>query len=297
MSRPRERGVALVAAVGALAVLTVLAVGLAETAADGQRRTTNALAGLQAEALARSGVAVAAVVVGETGADGAPDTLTSPWARDAGRQPLGAGWVEVTVEDEARRLDLNAPELADALPRLLAILGLDPGLADAIADWTDADDTPRARGAERAWYLAATPVVVPPNAPFTTVGELALVRGVDAPTLARLRPYVTVAGEHAVNPNTAAREVLLAVVNDPAAVDRLLGARARGPITDDQLAALLPDAPTAVRTALATRGQRYAVRARAGVGRVRRAVEATVWAPAGVDPVVVAWRPSPGRPD
>jgi general secretion pathway protein K len=290
VSRPRERGVALLAAVGTLSLLTVLAVGLAGTAVRDQHLTANALAGLQAEALARSGVAVAAVVLGETGAEGVPDTLASPWARDAGRQPLGAGWVEVTVEDEARRLDLNAPELADALPRLLALLGLDPGLADPIADWADADDTPRSRGAERAWYLGRTPPVVPPNAPFTTVAELGLVRGVDASALARLRPYVTVGGEHAVNPNTAPREVLLAVVQDPAAVERLLAARARGPITDEQLAALFPDASSALRSALTTRGQRYAVRAVAGVGTIRRAVDATLWAAAGADPQVVAWR-------
>jgi general secretion pathway protein K len=294
VSHRRERGVALLSAVGALAVLTVLAVGLAETAAIDQRRTSNALSTLQADALARSGVAVAAVVLAETGAGGAPDTLASPWARDAGRQPLGAGWVEVRVEDEARRLDVNAPELADALPRLLDLLGVDRGLADAIADWTDADDTPRPRGAERAWYAGGTPSLVPRNGPFATVGELALVRGIDARVLARLRPHVTAAGEHAehaVNPNTASREVLLAVVQDPAVVERLLAARARGPIGDD-LGSLLPDAAPALRLLLSVRGQLYAVRAVAGVGDVRRTVEATLWAPAGRDPEVVAWRPS-----
>src|SRR3989442_1300776 len=100
------------------------------------------------------------------GGGGGPDTLRAPWAVGVGRQPLGAGWVEVHVEDEARRLDLNAPELADAVPRLLALLGLDPGLADALADWTDADDAPRPRGAERDWYLAQTPPLVPRNRPF-----------------------------------------------------------------------------------------------------------------------------------
>src|SRR6266705_2926809 len=195
----------LVAAVTALALMSVLALSLAETTVLDERLAEKSLAALQADALARSGVAVAAVVLAETCAAG---------ALDVGRQPLGPGWVEVHVEDEARRLDLNAPELADAVPRLLALLGLDPGLADALADWTDADDVPRPRGAERGWYLAQTPPVVPRNAPFASLGELALVRGIDAAALARLRPYVTVAGEHAVNPNTAPREVLLAVVQD-----------------------------------------------------------------------------------
>ena len=285
-----ERGVVLVAAVTALALMSVLALGLAATSALDARLGEKSLAALQAQALARSGVAVAAVVLAETDAAGGPDTLGAPWAVDVGRQPLGPGWVEVHVEDEARRLDLDAPELADAVPRLLVLLGLDPGLADALADWADADDAPRPRGAEREWYLAQTPPLVPRNAPFASVGELALVRGIDAAVLTRLRPFVTVAGEHAVNPNTASREVLLAVVQDAAGVDRLLAARRRGAIVAEDVAALLPDAPYAVRLALVPRGQHYTVRAVGGVGALRRTVETTLSAPAGVEPEIVAWR-------
>src|SRR5439155_1385189 len=114
--RRRDRALALVAAVTALALMSVLALGLAETSALDERLAEKSLAALQAQALARSGVAVAAVVLAETGAAGTPDTLRAPWAVGVGRQPLGAGWVEVHVEDEARRLDVNAPELANAVP-------------------------------------------------------------------------------------------------------------------------------------------------------------------------------------
>jgi len=137
---------------------------------------------------------------------------------------------------------------------------------------------------------AQTPPLVPRNAPFASVGELALVRGIDAAVLTRLRPFVTVAGEHAVNPNTASREVLLAVVQDAAGVDRLLAARRRGAIVAEDVAALLPDAPYAVRLALVPRGQHYTVRAVGGVGTLRRTVETTLSAPAGVEPEIVAWR-------
>jgi len=287
VSRPAERGVALVAAVTALAVMTVLAVGLAHTTVVDQHLARNARAALQADALARSGVAVAAVVLQETGASDAPDTLRAPWAQDAGRQPLGAGWVEVRVEDEARRLALGAPELADCVPRLLAILGLDPGIADALADWIDADDEPRPRGAERAWYLGQPGRRVPPNAPFTSPAELGLVRGLDARALARLAPHVTVVPEHAVNPNTASREVLLAVLRDPVAVERVLSARADHPLADADLTALSGDAGAR----LAIRGQYYRVRALAGVDALRRGVGATLSAPAGVEPAIVTWRP------
>lgn len=278
---------ALLAAVVALATLTGLAVGLAYTSAVDQHLTRNALAALQADALARSGVAVATALLAERGdaADG-PDAA---WARGSGRQPLGAGWVSVAVEDEARRLDLGIAALADAVPRLLVGLGLDPALADALADWIDADDVPRPGGAERAHYLGLTPPYVPANRPLATVGELRLVRGFDARTVARLRPFVTVAGEPAVNPNTAAREVLAALpALGPADVERLVAARALGPIGEAALDGLVSGA---ARRVLTTRAQHYTVHVESGVGEVRRAVEALVAAPAGVEPRVEAWRP------
>src|SRR2546427_12752028 len=102
MCRRCERGVVLVAAVTALALMSVLALGLAETSALDERLAEKSLAALQAQALARSGVAVAAVVLAETAAAGTPDTLRPPWAAGVGRQPPGAGGVEVHVEAGAR---------------------------------------------------------------------------------------------------------------------------------------------------------------------------------------------------
>jgi len=73
VSRRRERGLALVAAVSALAVLGVLALGLAHTSVVDQHLARNALAALQADALARSGVAAAAVLLREANAAGGSD--------------------------------------------------------------------------------------------------------------------------------------------------------------------------------------------------------------------------------
>ncbi|MFN8542619.1 MAG: type II secretion system minor pseudopilin GspK [Candidatus Binatia bacterium] len=282
MSRRRERGVALLATVVAIAALGTLALGLASTAAVDQRLTQGALAALQADALARSGVAVARALLGDRGDDGTPDTLDAVWMRPSGRQPLGPGWVEAVVEDEARHVDLNAALLADAVPPLLATLGLDPGLADAIADWTDTDQVPRPHGAEGAAYLGLAPPRLPPDRPLATVGELALVRGLDARAVTRLRPFVTVAGESTVNPNTAPREVLLAVLADPALVEHILDARRHGPLAP----ADVPDP----QHRLSGRSQHYTVRVTAGVGDVRRVLEATLWSPGTGDPAVTAWR-------
>jgi type II secretory pathway component PulK len=249
-----DDGVALVAAVVALGTMSLLAVGLAYTSVVDQRLTQNALAALQAEALVRSGVTAAVVLLDERGDAVEPDTLHSSWARDIGAQPLGAGRVEVRVEDEARRLDVNAVELRDAVGRLLAAAGVDPKRAIA------------------------------PDAPRTLLGVGELVPGADAPGTARLRRQLTAAGEPRVNPNTASREVLLALLQDATVVDRLLAERAHGPIAIDGL-------PAEVRRWLTSRGQHYTVRVLATVGEVRRAVEAVVWAPGGTAGEVVAWRP------
>jgi type II secretory pathway component PulK len=180
------------------------------------------------------------------------------------------------VEDEARRLDLNRnPE---ALPRLLARLGIDPVIAEALRDWTDADDEARPHGAERRWYAGLVPPRMPANRPLRSPGELLLVRGVDTETLERLRPYVTTADEDGVNPNTATPEVLLAVWPDRTRVGAWLAARERGPVACDDV------------SGCTTRSTAYTVRATARVGAVARTAEAVLRVVPGLDAEIVAWR-------
>jgi general secretion pathway protein K len=261
----------------ALGALALVATGLATTATVDRRRTADALETLQADALARSAVTTAAVLLGDQARSGEPDSPRAAWARPLGRQAVGPGWVEVTVEDEARRLDLNAPGAEAALGRLLRALALDPHLADALGDWTDGDDVERPHGAERDWYRRREPPRVPPNAPLAGLAELALVRGGDALTVERLRPFVPVAGEPGVNPNTAPREVLEAWLGDPQHAQDILARRADGLVACDDL------------PPCTTRAQHYRVQVTAGVGRVRRRVEAVVWA-VGSEPRITAWR-------
>ena len=79
-------------------------------------------------------------------------------------------------------LDLNDARASD-LERVLGRLGI-PGtradsMIDALLDWRDADDVPRANGAEREWYERAGRSL-PRNGPFAHIDELARVRGFDA---------------------------------------------------------------------------------------------------------------------
>lgn len=253
MRRRRERGVALVMAVAALAGLTAVAVGLASTAIVDQHLGRNALQLAQAEALARSGIATALVVLAERD-PALPDLQTSQWR--FGRQPLGAGWVEVEAEDEARRLDVQAAEL----PQLLALLGLDPRAATALA----APDRDKVLG------------------PF--LADRGPAAHLDAAALRRLAPHVTTSGESQVNPHTASRDVLTAVLGDRGLAETWIRARTTGPL---DLSALSPS----VASRLTTRGQYYRLRSTGGVREARRTLEVVVRVLDGVDPEIVSWRP------
>ena len=263
----RARGVALVVAVAGLAMITALAVGVARWTLADTRLATSTADALQAEALVRSGLAMAAVLLEERTVLGEPDTLAGILGPAPLVQSLGGGTIEVRIEDAARRLDLSDAALAPAVRRLLAGLGLDPGLADTLADWIDPDDTPRPRGAERDWYLARRPPLVPANAPLGAVSQLGLVRGWDAEAIARVRPFVATAGERAVNPNTASPAVLAAWLGSEPMARAMLVRREHGPV------------PCSGMPGCATRSSFYLVGVEARVHGAVRAVRATLWVP------------------
>jgi len=263
----RPRGVALAAAVAGTALVATLAIGAARWTLAGTQLAASTADALQAEALVRSGLAMAAVLLEERAVAREPDTLSGVLGPDPLAHSLGGGTVQVHVEDAARRLDLGAPELAPALARLLAHCGLDPALAETLADWIDADDVPRPRGAEREWYLGRHPPLVPANAPLGAVSELGFVRGWNRAAIERVRPFVATAGERAVNPNTAAPAVLAAWLGGEDAARTMLARRAHAPV-----ACLGMPACT-------TRSAFYLVHVDARVHGAARALWATLWVP------------------
>lgn len=126
---------------------------------------------------------------------------------------LGGGiWCVGRLEDPQARINLN---LADSL-LLRAILGADT-LVSALLDWLDADSTPRAGGAEAAWYLAhGRPS--PRNGPLADVREVRLVRGFEDFDEAGLQILFTVHGDGRINPRTAHPRVLVALGYSPEAI-------------------------------------------------------------------------------
>ncbi|MFN4023659.1 MAG: type II secretion system minor pseudopilin GspK [Hyphomonas sp.] len=104
--------------------------------------------------------------------------------------PVQGGVVSLQVSDATNCFNVNAlagPEEGAARlarlgwSRLLQDLGLSVAdandLTDALADWIDADSTPRRGGAEDGYYLTLSPPYRAANQPMDSPRELAAVRG------------------------------------------------------------------------------------------------------------------------
>ncbi len=87
------------------------------------------------------------------------------------------------VNDEAAKINLNTIMALDPSGKtlynlLMALPNMTPDVADAIVDWIDSDNKPRANGAEEDYYQTLTPPYHCKNGPLDSLEELLLVRGV-----------------------------------------------------------------------------------------------------------------------
>jgi competence ComEA-like helix-hairpin-helix protein len=170
----KHHGIALLTAIWIMVVLLILVGGIAAMTHSEAEVARNFGDLTRARWAARSGVRRAEVEVGQVAA--LPYTALADDQRLL-TSPEGTGTpdemtYQATVEDEAGKLNLNT-----ATPEDLAVF-FPPGVADTIVDWRDADSVPRAQGAEDDYYATLMPPYYCKNAPFTTVEELLLVRGV-----------------------------------------------------------------------------------------------------------------------
>ncbi|MCP5158530.1 MAG: type II secretion system minor pseudopilin GspK [Gammaproteobacteria bacterium] len=140
-----------------------------------------------------------------------PSTSEPPMPKDADSSQFGK-----------RGLDKVQLQM---LQRLLTLLELKPGLAQAMADWIDPDQDPLfPDGAEDSDYTVLNPPYLAANQPFSSVSELRLIKGVDRETYDKLAPLVcALPPGTALNVNTAPTLVLAALGEgmDPVDLERL----------------------------------------------------------------------------
>ena len=217
----KQRGVAVVLAMGVVALATVTAMAIVATQSTWARRSELVVNHVQAQLILKAGVDWACAVLNDDRRMSAVDHLGEPWALRLPPLPVDNGKLAGYLEDQQGAFNLNNLvregkvvlfQLA-RFQRLLALLELPADLADALADWLDADSEPQGRGgAEDGYYRALERPYLAANRPLIDVAELKLVRGFDAGVYARLRPFVTALPRStAVNVNTAPPEVLAAI--------------------------------------------------------------------------------------
>ena len=222
MMRQRQRGVALVLALGVAAMATIAATAIMVGQGNAIRHAELQAGHAQAQQLASAGIDWARAVLHDDRRLSNVDHHGEPWALRQATLPFERGEISGGIEDQQGLFNLNNLLSAERINaaellryrRLLHLLELPDALADTLADWLDADDIPRSMAsAEDAYYLALDPPYTAANRPLFEVAELALVRGYDELVLQRLRPFVSALPRATqININTAPAELLAATL-------------------------------------------------------------------------------------
>ncbi len=242
-----QRGVALLTVLFILVLLSTLAVYTAEDESIAIRRAENQRDMAQAQQVALAGELWVAKALERDllNASSGVDYLGEEWALlDSRVVKVEDGQMAVQASDESGKFNLNNLLVGKLVPtttpieihttwykyftRLLANLGLEEELADAVVDWVDKGDERTAPdGAEDNIYQSFSPPYLAANQPFFSISELSRVEGFDEEILAILRPNISALPvDHKkgiytrININTAPAVVLQSL--DEAPIDNLL---------------------------------------------------------------------------
>ncbi len=235
-----SRGGALLVALVAVALATLLALGLIERGQQTLARTQALIASERAYQYALAMDVMAESLLRRALEEGIEASLldgtwTPPYE-------VPGGVVLGRLIDQQARFNLNAlahpdPALAslalERFERLLLELGLNPLIALELADWLDGARVPRPGSAGDSWYATRQPPYRMPGMALAHVSELRWLRSVDEAAFAALAPRVSALPEPELrlNVNTVDPSVLASLVPglEPAQAARLL---ADGPFAD-----------------------------------------------------------------
>lgn len=228
----KQRGIALIAVLFLLAILTFLAFTLSKDIRTEITLTSHQLKRAQALALAEEGIWRGAYkVLSRNQQAVAKNTVLM-----AGEiYPLTSknGDLSIKLQSSSGLIDINQAH-AGLLKSLLMSVGETSISADIITDsvldWRDSDDEVRENGAEATDYLDASASVSPKNGLINSIDELAWINGVTPVVLEKLRPLITVySNQPRVDIYTAPKPVLDAIpfLND-AITERIIEKRKQG---------------------------------------------------------------------
>jgi general secretion pathway protein K len=276
MRKARQAGVAIVLAMGVVALAALAAAAMLASQSTWSRHAELGAEHAQAQALAQVAVDWARAVLADDRRASSVDHLGEPWALRLAPLPVDNGELAGEIDDQQALFNLNnlaksgepSPLHRAQFRRLLGIL-----------------DLPEALAASLPAYL-----------PLLEAAELARVPGFDAAVRERLRPFVTALPRPtAVNANTAPPEVLAAVIDglDLDAARALAAQRGRAWFrTRAELVAQLPAGAVAPAGEIALGSDFFLASARVTIGDARARASALLAREQAAWPVVV-WRTFP----
>ncbi|HET9485110.1 MAG TPA: hypothetical protein VFO79_14210 [Xanthomonadales bacterium] len=185
-----SRGTALLIVLWAMALLGILLGSFVVVARTENLQARHLFDSTRARYAAEAGLSRAVYELRRT------DPLTR-WVPDGRPYELEFDGAKLVVEmtDETGKIDINGVD-EPVLLALFRVAGADEerarSLTDAVLDWRDPDDLVRPYGAEDRDYEAADVGYGAADLPFTTIGELQQVLGMDYELYRVLEPHLTV---------------------------------------------------------------------------------------------------------
>ncbi len=253
--RKNERGVALLAVLLGVALMTLIVVDFAMTSGLGFVSAANQANELRSGYLARSAINIGLALlaadarakqqqIGTTTATGTPvETLNDPWAVPFPPMVVAGGNVSLTIVDEDRKLNINTMIGQNGLPnqlqiakiaRLFTILNVNADLVQGIVNWITPSGA-AGPGSGSDYYMGLKPPYQPRGGPMPTIGDLQMVEGFSEVIFNRVSPFLTTMPTTAVNINTASPQVIAALepqwTEDQKIVEEIVQAREIRPFT------------------------------------------------------------------
>ena len=248
MRRRNERGVAILAVLLGIALMTLIVVDFAMTSGLGFVSAANQANEMRAGYLARSGINIGlALLAADARSDALSktpiDTLSDVWAVPFPPMDVAGGNLSLSIVDEARKLPINlmvnqggAPNQAAIakMQRLFTILDVNTELIQGIIQWISPNGANGA-GDDSSFYAGLIPPYQPRNGPMPTIADLQMVKGFNEAIFNRVSPFLTVMPETTVNANTASPQVIASLeaelTEDQKIAQQIIEARTIRPFT------------------------------------------------------------------
>ncbi len=291
-----QRGVALILVIWVIALMSILLGSFALIARTENLESRHLIDGVTARYAAEAGLERAIFGLREPNPQ-------DRWIGD-GRPydfQFNDADVQISLYNESGKIDLNSAD-GRTLQNLFVSVGLPPdravAMSDAIQDWRDPDDIPRAQGAEAKEYQAAGLNYGPANGPFRTLSEVQQVLGMNYALFTRIEPAITIySGSGRPNPAFAPFAALRTLPGMTDDLTRQIIA-ARQQILPGQAQAAGLTLPDGTPIVVSAGGNTYTVKSRATLPNgTSSVIDATIRlggvAAAGKPYTVLRWRDEP----